>query len=166
MQHRSYLPSAFLWFWCKCHPRRWVVHSGESLPARRREWWKLAHSSHPLLQQGELRSQISFFTHYYSYTSAKHVECLCVHYSKSPLYFILWCFFVFLSQLHAMWVWVCQGAPTLPSSSPSSYFCSSPLRLVSPAGSKRRVCVCRYSSTFPCTVSASCPTNSILPFSF
>lgn len=31
---------------------RWVVHSGEPLPARRRERRKLAHGSRPLLQQG------------------------------------------------------------------------------------------------------------------
>lgn len=41
---------------------RWVVHSGEPLPARRRERWKLAHGSHPLLQQGGFAARRSLRT--------------------------------------------------------------------------------------------------------
>ena len=44
-------------FWHTCPPCRWILHSSESLPPRGRERWKLAHSSHPLLQQGGFTSQ-------------------------------------------------------------------------------------------------------------
>lgn len=49
----TYSTYYLLMFWCERHLCRWIVHPGESVPARRCEWWKLAYSSHPLLQQGE-----------------------------------------------------------------------------------------------------------------
>lgn len=43
-----------IYFWSLCDLcHRWVIYSGESIPAWWSEWWQLAHRSHPLLQQGE-----------------------------------------------------------------------------------------------------------------
>lgn len=48
-----------LWHKLYLSARRWIFHSGESLRAWRCEWRQLAHSSHPLLQQGEFTSQFA-----------------------------------------------------------------------------------------------------------
>lgn len=73
---------------------RWVVHSGESLPAWRCERWQLAYCSHSLLQQGGFH--ISLFV---SPGPFRFSVSLLIFHSVSQMsvwWVILWSFYILL----------------------------------------------------------------------
>lgn len=81
--------------WHKLDPSRcrWIVYSGESVPAGRRERWRLAYCSHPLLQQGG-------FTHLCLWVLTVRIsDLLWIFHSESLMsvwWLLLWSFTLFV----------------------------------------------------------------------
>lgn len=95
-------------FTCSC---RWVVHSGESLRARRSERWQLAYCAHSLLQQGGSVCRHSCHISILTYAPV----CVSLEVSDIPLVtciVLLICRHVSFSVSRALWTEltaVCAG---------------------------------------------------------